>query len=592
MSYRTVSVKDMINRINSNNLLLPALQRNFVWNRKRIESYFDSLYRSFPLGNFIFWNLENGLANRYPLYQFIREYNERSQEANPKPARNILSKSDLWAVIDGQQRLSSLYIGLTGTYKYKKAGKGMKDTVEHHFVNSRLYFNLMHVNKRDKEDSEGGKLFSFKSDSESQHLNEANLWIEVGKILQMESPSDINLLIAGLTRQVTKSKRKVLIQRFNDRKKSIKETVSTLHEKLTSPLLSYYEVVDNDIDEVIEIFVRVNSGGLQLKKAELLFSTIAAEWNEARDKIDSLIDSLEEYELYVDRDFVMRVCLMLSDLPIKYKIETFNKRNIRKIIENWQGIEHSLLELGKNLHMFGYKNFPNLSDRALIPIAYYIFKGGDYKAKHSIRNIWLYYVTSQVKNIFGGQNDIILGRIREALRFKKGSDYILKSKKFDFDTIKEVELPARKSFKIDKTYIEQELAEEGYGANAYFLLSLICPSIDFSMKRYELDHIHPKKKMSRPHLTSIGLSSSEIDWILDNFDNLPNIELLTSQDNIRKKAKPFKEFIAPLERTERLRFLFDNLIPGDQRLWELRNFRKFYELRKSSITKQLMRVFK
>jgi uncharacterized protein with ParB-like and HNH nuclease domain len=157
MAYKSLSVAKAVELINSNMLLLPAIQRNFVWNRKRIEQYFDSLYKEFPLGNFIFWNLEGGVANKYPLYLFVREYNERIQEANPKPPRNLLSKNGLWGVVDGQQRLSSLFIGLSGNYKYKKAGKGLKD-IEHNFVESRLYFNLFAATNKENVTVEKSQL--------------------------------------------------------------------------------------------------------------------------------------------------------------------------------------------------------------------------------------------------------------------------------------------------------------------------------------------------------------------------------------------------------------------------------------------------
>jgi hypothetical protein len=413
----------------------------------------------------------------------------------------------------------------------------------------------------------------------------------VDKILCCKSASDIAHVLKHLLSAVQKTNKKSLIQKFNNRHSSLQSCLLRLHKQLTDPLLSYFELVDHDIDEVIDIFVRVNSGGMQLKKADLLFSIIAAEWEEAKDKIDTLLRSLERYDLNVDRDFLMRSALMLCDLPIKYKVETFSKRNIQIIINNWEVIEAAILKLAESLNNFGYKNFPNLSNYALIPIAYYISKSGDIKTQASIKNIKLYYVTAQVKNIFGGQNDIILGKIRDVLRVKNSSDYKLQSNKFDIESIKDMDLPVRKSFKIDKTYIEEELAEESYGANAYFLLSLLYPTVDFKMKRYELDHIHPRKRMNLTNLKTLGLQETDINWIMEHYNNLPNLELLTSADNIEKKAKPFKEFIITKNRRDKTQFLKDNILPTERTLWELENFKEFYEWRRKLIVRKLAKVF-
>jgi uncharacterized protein with ParB-like and HNH nuclease domain len=590
MANQNFSVLRAVEMINDNQIFLPALQRNFVWNRKRIEQYFDSLYKGFPLGHFIFWKLENGLATKYPLYQFVREYNERLQEKHPKPPKNLFNGREMWAVVDGQQRLSSLYIGLTGIYEYKRAGKGLKD-IAHNFVVSRLYFNVFYKDENKVEDNGSEKIFSFKSEQEAEHINDKNLWIEAGRILSCRSEVELQNLMKELAAVVKKTNKKSIKQKYEERIQTTKHRITQLYKRLTHDTLSYFELIDKNIDEVIEIFVRVNSGGMQLKKADLLFSTIAAEWENARDKIDSLLESLGKFDLDVDRDFIMRTSLMLTDLPIKYKVETFNKRNIKAIIKNWHLIESALLRMAENLNQFGYKNFPNLSNNALIIIAYYISKGGDIKTREALTNIKLYYVTAQVKNLFGGQNDVVLSRIREVLRVRSGNEFVLKEQKFYFQTIRDLNLPIRKSFKIDQNYIETELADEPYGASAYFLLSLLYPALDFKMKRFELDHIHPRKKMNATHLRSLGLNDVDIEWILDHYDNLPNLELLTSEDNNSKKARPFIEFIREKKRNEKLRFLNENYISSDKDLWELDSFKKFYELRRKIIVKKLTKVF-
>ena len=50
---------DVIKRIDSNQLFLPALQRKFVWKTEQIEGLFDSIMQGYPIGTFLFWELND-----------------------------------------------------------------------------------------------------------------------------------------------------------------------------------------------------------------------------------------------------------------------------------------------------------------------------------------------------------------------------------------------------------------------------------------------------------------------------------------------------------------------------------------------------
>lgn len=98
---------------------------------KKIEQLFDSILRGYPIGSFLFWKLqkeniaksdeqdENKL--NFQLYQFITNYDERKPH-NEKIRIEQIKCDDLYIVLDGQQRLTSLYIGLKGTRTLKKSG--------------------------------------------------------------------------------------------------------------------------------------------------------------------------------------------------------------------------------------------------------------------------------------------------------------------------------------------------------------------------------------------------------------------------------------------------------------------------------------
>jgi uncharacterized protein with ParB-like and HNH nuclease domain len=108
-----ITIKDAIDNIVDRTYLLPAIQRKFVWSSDQIEVLFDSIMRGYPINSFMLWEVKNdAIKNQFKFYQFLTEYRAFFKENNP----DIDTKGykDFYAVIDGQQRLTSIYIGLKG----------------------------------------------------------------------------------------------------------------------------------------------------------------------------------------------------------------------------------------------------------------------------------------------------------------------------------------------------------------------------------------------------------------------------------------------------------------------------------------------
>ena len=177
-----ITIKDAIDKIHSRQFLLPAIQRKFTWSSSQIEMLFDSILRGYPINSFMLWKISDSeIKSGYKFYEFITSYREFFAENN----KDIDTKGvpDFEAVIDGQQRLTSLYIGLRGTYAYKMPRKWWKDT-EECIPTRRLYLNL---GAPVKQQYDNQKAFDFrflsKSDLEKFDSNQDGaFWFEVGKI--------------------------------------------------------------------------------------------------------------------------------------------------------------------------------------------------------------------------------------------------------------------------------------------------------------------------------------------------------------------------------------------------------------------------
>ena len=119
MSYSITTVAETLGKIN-NGLYLPEIQRPYVWTTDQVISLFDSLMRKYPIGTLMYWALPEQSRGDWLVYQFVESFWQgdihNEQIELPKEAPCTL-------ILDGQQRLTSILIGLKGTYIIRKKRK-------------------------------------------------------------------------------------------------------------------------------------------------------------------------------------------------------------------------------------------------------------------------------------------------------------------------------------------------------------------------------------------------------------------------------------------------------------------------------------
>lgn len=140
MAYETpLTIAEVMKDISANKYVLPSIQREYVWSTEQIETLFDSLMCDYPIGTFLFWKISKDKICEYDFYEFLKDYHEKDSTHNPKV--NLNGSDGVTAVLDGQQRLTSLYIGLKGTYTYKLKWKQKNST--NAYPVRKLYLNLL-----------------------------------------------------------------------------------------------------------------------------------------------------------------------------------------------------------------------------------------------------------------------------------------------------------------------------------------------------------------------------------------------------------------------------------------------------------------
>lgn len=572
MSYSSLSIKQLITDISDNKYYLPAIQRKFVWGEGKICSLFDSIMRDYPIGTFLFWDLSAEKADKYTFYEFLKNYHQRDSK-NELVRRNFTQ--DVRGVLDGQQRISSLYIALQGVYCSKR--KYAKKTTNAAYPERQLYLNLL----GDASDYE----FKFLDEKDATFKNNEQFYYLVRDILTRENdvdphdivdelieanPSAENLLSAN--RKVARSKLHLLVKKINQ-----------------DEVINYFRIVDKDLDDILDIFVRVNSGGTILSKSDLLFSTLVAHWEDGRERIEQLIESMngEDGLFSFNTDFLMRTCLFLVDAPMAFKVKTFDKNNITKIKDNWEGIVKALTETSKLLREFGFNKTRLSSSYAATPIAYYLYKGGtlNNKTKIELRKLVIH---SLLKQVFSGQADTALSGLREGMRDRTKQGNPLRQSCFDFDSYQHTKLSGGKRLTIDYDDVESFL-EYKKGGFSFLLLSVLYPDLKLDQISFHQDHMHPHSGFKTSTLKALGLDDETIMHWQQLRNQLPNLQLLEGLENTVKQATPLDKWLMSNGESSQY-YRKRNYIAENQSL-KLEDFEQFYESREQLLRKQLHQIF-
>ncbi len=91
MAYEKMSIKDVLEEINSRKIYLPAIQRKYVWGDNQIVRLMDSIMLGYPIGTFLFWKVKKRIINKkeYSMYEFIKDYHDRDMYKNPSAPQRI-----------------------------------------------------------------------------------------------------------------------------------------------------------------------------------------------------------------------------------------------------------------------------------------------------------------------------------------------------------------------------------------------------------------------------------------------------------------------------------------------------------------------
>lgn len=521
MSYTPRSLFRIVEDIDGHRLLLPHIQRAFVWEPEQMARLFDSLMRDYPIQTFLFWRTKEEIRARH-FMPAVDPDADLSQFYDLAKSAYGVEKT---FVLDGQQRLQTLHAIfrggiLTDTVKLKEAYCELTDGEEqvengdtlHRLVFSAAPLTLPWFRIRDLVERHGNGNPSNIADELNDQLD---------KVLEPET---------------TDARRR--------RERRVRANVQQLSQILNQDKFFYIDELDGvatatayPYRKILEIFVRVNSGGTKLTTGDLMFAAMKEGWDDIEQRVEQTVDLLNGGRLNIDSDFVLKCLLLAQNEGSEVQKEKFfgpkGESLLKRIEDTWDQAERAF----QQLRDFMVHTLRVESDRlvrsynALIPLFDFLFHN---KQPDEATRVLMasYYNKAQLFGWYSRQTDAVLNALHGLVGRDTGGI-------FPLDAIKTYFRNRNSSVELEEWYLDDK------NLRPIILNMVYCDQwgtspFNVASKGNEphVDHIYPQYMLR----SKMGCGTSEIN-------DIGNLRFVGATDNIRKRAELPESYFARLKQS-------------------------------------------
>lgn len=523
----------ILDKIDENQLFVPAFQREYVWKRDDAKQLIDSLIKEYPTGTMLTWETANPPEMKGP-----HKYDTKQGAVK--------------LLLDGQQRVTTLYMLIRGEIPpYYTAPEIMNDT-------RGLYVNV--------ETMELSYYMKTKMENNPAWQNITDVF--KGKV----SAFDLQAKYALVEKTLTMDE----LKKFNDNINTITRIKERDFPEQTIPIRA-------SIREAIDIFYKVNASGVALTEAELALAQISGYWPQARDLFKAKLTALEKEGFVFKLDFFVYVllgCLYHNGSDMR---KLHGSENNDKIRDAWGRLDNQVIDYVVNL--MRTNAFVDHSDEinspyALVPIIVYCYdKNGSHLTDSEIRKMVKWFFYSQVRTRYVSQLPQKLDRDLRTLTETPQP----------FDALLQI-IAEENRLEISPTeFVGHGIRHPLFSMVRWYLKSrgAVCLTTGMSLrknmgKKYQLerDHIFPYSK-----LKEIGYGEdNRVKYALAQ--EMTNRAILTQVANRKKFDTNAMDYLTSVK-TKFPKALELQCIPENQDLWKIENYEQFLDERRKTLANHL-----
>lgn len=554
----SISIYEALENIKNGKYVMPAFQRQYVWSMEQVEKLWDSILLDYPIATFLFWHVDDDNVTWDTYFcNFLNDVtfdNRKQADTVNYELSNINVNLTDTAVLDGQQRLTSLFLSLYGEafirqkYARRKSSGGIVTKL------------LIELNKN-------------KITVDEEEYNSKKFDIKFSDKIGKQSPTQFEIKnILDVKFQDERTREMAIEDAISnvpaDSKDYARNILNKLYNKVfVEKLIRYTEIHDMKQDDALEMFVRFNSGGKALRKSEITMSILEAYWPSAKTEFGKLL--VNSYENF-GTDFIIRSALMLYGDVVKSNI---NKNIAEELKNNWNDFKKALKNLESILKdmKIGVSRFSG-SWNVLLPIIYFIYYNPDYR--NNLDGIRAYLIRAVLFTYFQSGTTSKLQQMKSRINEN------------NYEISVEM-LNQMNDLRVTDGKIEDILNEEKgsrVAGEALYFLSLDWRNSHF---KYEQDHLHPFERFDGNKPIAVSME----DWRnwRGNRNRLANLHSLEGRSNASKSDMRLVDYYNDMNDSQKEEFRRQAFIPEDVSL-ELENFNEFYEKRKEILTVKIRQL--
>ena len=552
----SITIYEAMMYIKNGKYVMPAFQRQFVWSMEQIEKLWDSILLDYPIANFLFWHVDdNNVTWDTYFCNFLTavtfDNRKQADSVNYELTDINVAVTDT-AILDGQQRLTSLFLSLFGE-SFIRQKYARKNSVGGTVTKLLIELNK---NKLDVDEEEyNSKKFDIKFNEKIGRLSPTQF--ELRSILQEKFQDES-------TRE--KSIEDAIVNVPADSKEYARNILNKLYQKIfVEKLIRYTEIYNMNQDDALEMFVRFNSGGKALRKSEITMSILEAYWPSAKTEFGKVL--VGSYSGF-GSDFIIRSALMLYGDVVK---STISRKLAGELKNNWTSFKRALKNLESVLKELKIPVSRFISGwNVLLPVLYYIYYNPD-RYMDNTDAIRSYLMRAILFTYFQSGTTSKLQQMKSNIN------------SYDYEITMEM-LDQITDLRVTDGKIEDILNAEKGSRVAGDALYYLCRDWTNKNFKYEQDHLHPYDRFDGNKPVSVSIE----DWRRwrGNRNRLPNLQLLEGRSNGSKNAMPLFEYYNDMNVEQQEKFRKQAMIPENVPLG-IEHFEEFYEKRKEILAKKI-----
>lgn len=532
-----MKINQIIDKIDEHHLFVPAFQREYVWKKEDAKNLVGSLIRDYPTGTMLTWETTNPpeLKGDY-VYE--------------------VTKGAVKLILDGQQRITTLYMLMTGEIPPYYSKKEIQNDIRGLYVNVES-LSLEYYRKT--------------------IMGNDPTWVDITEIFKG------NVRTRDIIDALEQKNEDERLPR--ERENKIDDNIESIKRIREREFLEQVIPAKATIKEAIDIFYIVNSSGVNLTDAELALAQISGYWPKAREEFKNKLDELKSKGWVFNLDFIVYT-LLATVYRQGSKMEKLHSADNKDKIKNaWKKLDKGGV-LDYTFNLMQSQAYIDHTDEinsvyALIPIITYIYlKPSSKLSEEEIKKIvkWFYY--SQIRFRYTGQ-----------LQQKLDKDLkIIENSQSPFDELVNLIAEERPLEIKPSEFVGRNIRHPLYSLMIWYFKSqgAVCLGTGLLLRK----NMGKKYALEKDHIFAYSvLRDSEYFEMNDRFDyalaqEITNRAILTSLENRTKSAKYAEVYLSQVKE------LYPNAlklqcIPEDKELWKIENYEEFIKTRRTLLADNL-----